>query len=221
FDRPIIALTANAMKQDERRCLESGCDDYLSKPLSRATLVSTLAYYTTEVSLEELAARREAYGFRASTGGASAQASGEGESGSAGGDASGSGAEPSRGDPSGGSPPKTARCVLLVDDNKDSCSLLRMLLEAIGCEAETAVSAEEALAIADRRPVDIAVIDLGLPDMPGEELVGVLRGKLEHCRFICLSGRRESEIDWRAAGFDHFVQKPARFERLKALILEG
>src|SRR5690606_3580458 len=63
FDRPIIALTANAMKQDERRCLESGCDDYLSKPLSRATLVNTLAYYTTEVSPEDLAVRRRAYGF--------------------------------------------------------------------------------------------------------------------------------------------------------------
>jgi len=96
----------------------------------------------------------------------------------------------------------------------------RLLGERLRSDSDAADD-EEALAIADRRPVDIAVIDLGLPDMPGEELVGVLRGKLEHCRFICLSGRRESEIDWRAAGFDHFVQKPARFERLKALILEG
>src|SRR5690606_19731312 len=63
FDKPIIALTANAMKQDERRCLESGCDDYLSKPLSRATLVNTIAYYTTEVSLDDLAVRRMGYGF--------------------------------------------------------------------------------------------------------------------------------------------------------------
>src|SRR5690606_27989557 len=217
--------TANAMKQDERRCLESGCDDYVSKPLSRMTLVSTLAYYTTEVSLEELAARRKAYGFEPSATGAkggSVQAAGEGRPGSeSGGEVSRAGSEPSSGDSSHGSPPRPVRRVLLVDDNKDSCSLLRMLLESIGQEAEIASLAEEALAIADRQRVDIAIIDLGLPDMPGEELVGVLRGKLESCRFICLSGRRENEIDWRAAGFHHFVQKPARFERLKQLILEG
>src|SRR5690606_33541613 len=64
FDKPIIALTANAMRSDERRCLESGCDDYLSKPLSRSTLVNTVAYYASDVTLEELAQRRIAYGFR-------------------------------------------------------------------------------------------------------------------------------------------------------------
>jgi len=219
FDRPIIALTANAMKQDERRCLESGCDDYLSKPLSRATLVNTLAYYTTEVSLDELAARRAAYGFvnvRASAGrGAKAD-------GGTGGDGGEQGSRTS-GPPDGGATPGSKRCVLLVDDNKDSCSLLRLLLQNIGCDAEIAGSGQEALAIVEQRSVDVAIIDLGLPDMPGEELVGLLREnpKLEACRFICLSGRRESEIDWRAAGFHHFVQKPTRFDRLKKLILEG
>src|SRR5690606_22841302 len=76
FDRPIIALTANAMKQDERRCLESGCDDYLSKPLSRATLVNTVAYYTSEVSLKDLASRRAVYGFGAPGDGTAADGSG-------------------------------------------------------------------------------------------------------------------------------------------------
>src|SRR5690606_10869743 len=53
--------TANAMREDEKKCLESGCDDYLSKPLARATLVNTLAYYTQEVSRAELKARRSSY----------------------------------------------------------------------------------------------------------------------------------------------------------------
>src|SRR5690606_19510477 len=197
-------------------------DDYLSKPLSRATLVNTLAYYTTEVSLDELAARREVYGFEIGRASAGPTAQADGGTGADGSGEPGSGAS-SGDDPSHGGSAPGSRCVVLVDDNKDSCSLLRLRLQNIGGDAEIAGSAQEALAIVERRTVDVAIIDLGLPDMPGEELVGLLRGnaKLEACRFICLSGRRESEIDWRAAGFHHFVQKPTRFERLKKLILEG
>ncbi len=50
---PIVALTADAMQGDMNRCLASGCNDYLSKPINSATLIQLVADYTQGVERDE------------------------------------------------------------------------------------------------------------------------------------------------------------------------
>lgn len=114
------------------------------------------------------------------------------------------------------------RQVLVVDDNRDAADTLAMLLEAEGCECQTAYSGEEALAAAERGHPDIVILDLFMPQMSGDEVARALR-KQPHGRDMTLIAHtamnsylyREEILD---AGFDHHLVKPAALDELLALV---
>jgi CheY-like chemotaxis protein len=102
--------------------------------------------------------------------------------------------------------------VLVVDDHPDAAETICMLLRATGHECVMATTGAEALELAARRPVDIALLDIGLPDISGYEIARRLRAARGHEIFIAAITGWGEPIDRATAfdaGFDRHVLKPA------------
>ena len=102
--------------------------------------------------------------------------------------------------------------LLLVDDNQDAVDLLALSLTELGHDVRAAYDPHSALAIARARPPDIALLDIGLPDMDGYELAAALREQHpdEPIVLIALSGYGQPADHSRsaAAGFSEHLVKP-------------
>lgn len=107
--------------------------------------------------------------------------------------------------------------ILLVEDERQLVRALRINLRTRGYEVDTAPDGRTALDLAAQRRPDVVVLDLGLPDMDGVEVIQGLRGWL-NVPIIVLSARHASEEKVRAldAGADDYVTKPFGMDELLA-----
>jgi two-component system, OmpR family, KDP operon response regulator KdpE len=107
--------------------------------------------------------------------------------------------------------------VLVVDDEPQIVRALRINLRARNYEVHTAETGEEALAEAAHHPPDLVILDLGLPDLDGVEVIGGLRGWTD-APIIVLSGRADStdKVEALDAGADDYVTKPFGMDELLA-----
>jgi two-component system, OmpR family, KDP operon response regulator KdpE len=128
---------------------------------------------------------------------------------------------------SGASAGPVARArVLVVDDEPAMLRALRISLRVREYDVTTAGTGREALAEASRRPPDAVILDLGLPDMDGIEVIGGLRG-WSRAPVIVLSGRSGpgDKIAALDAGANDYVTKPFSMEellaRLRAMLHRG
>jgi two-component system KDP operon response regulator KdpE len=107
--------------------------------------------------------------------------------------------------------------VLVVDDEPQILRALRINLRVREYEVHLASTGAEALEMAGRFPPDLVILDLGLPDLDGVEVIQGLRGWTK-APIIVLSGRADStdKVEALDAGADDYITKPFGVEELLA-----
>ena len=107
--------------------------------------------------------------------------------------------------------------VLVVDDEPQILRALRINLSVRGYEVDIAATGAQALRTAAERKPDVVILDLGLPDMSGIEVLEGLRGWLS-APVIVLSARTDSsdKVEALDAGADDYVTKPFGMNELLA-----
>jgi two-component system CheB/CheR fusion protein len=112
--------------------------------------------------------------------------------------------------------------VVIVEDNDDSRMMMCELLELSGFQCHTAATGTLGLEVIDELMPDVALIDIGLPEIDGLEVARRLRKIPKHQQLLLVAltgyGQREDREAARAAGFDTHLVKPVDFEALMALL---
>lgn len=111
--------------------------------------------------------------------------------------------------------------VLIVDDESSLRTALFRVLDRKGLSVVTANQAEEARLFSQgEQPIDLAILDLNLPDGDGIELMGHLKTIHPNCQVIILTGHGTIESAVRATqqGAFHFMTKPFNMEELVSIV---
>jgi signal transduction histidine kinase/ActR/RegA family two-component response regulator len=114
-------------------------------------------------------------------------------------------------------PRAAGKRVLIVDDVAANRDVLATMLHAAGCETALAASGPEALAMARAHPPDVIFIDLRMPGMDGVQTARHLRAEAgPRIRLVAHSASAAEGDPQKCfeAGFDDFLAKPLRYERV-------
>jgi two-component system response regulator PhoP len=114
--------------------------------------------------------------------------------------------------------------VLVIEDEPALREMLQGRLAEAGFSVDTAADGEEGLFAALENPLDVAIVDLGLPKLPGLELIRRIRAAAKSYPILVLTARDswQDKVEGLQAGADDYVAKPFQFEevlaRLQALL---
>ncbi len=110
--------------------------------------------------------------------------------------------------------------LLVIEDEAALLGQIRERLEAEGFTVDTSGDGEEGLYLVREYPIDLAVVDLGLPGLPGLEVIRRLRedGKDLPILILTARGKWEEKVTGLEAGADDYLVKPFHMEELLARI---
>jgi len=110
--------------------------------------------------------------------------------------------------------------VLVIEDEAALRDALKRDLVAAGFTVDVAADGEEGLYAGREYPIDVAIVDLGLPKVPGLDLIRTLRSERKTFPILVLTARDrwQDKVAGLDAGADDYVAKPFRFEEVLARV---
>ncbi len=116
-----------------------------------------------------------------------------------------------------------AYSVLIIDDEPHFCNSIKVLLEAGNYEADTANSGQEALFLFEKKKYDAALLDIGLPDISGNEVAARLNEHYPDTAVIILTGQAtiDNAIAALRSGVYDYLRKPYDPEQLLWVLGRG
>lgn len=113
--------------------------------------------------------------------------------------------------------------LLIVDDEKDFLTSISRSLELRGMQVHCAARGDAAIKIARKNPIDIALVDLKMPGMNGQQTLEALKKEHPSIEIVILTGH--GTIDSAAActrsGAYAYLQKPCEFEKLMETLVQA
>jgi CheY-like chemotaxis protein len=112
--------------------------------------------------------------------------------------------------------------ILIIDDDKDMLETLGDILQEKGYQTETAKSGKEAIAKAEKRFFNVALVDIGLPDMTGVEVLQVFGKMSPYTMNVMITGRAtlQNAIESVNVGASAYIMKPIDHETLDKILDE-
>ncbi|MBU0456029.1 MAG: response regulator [Pseudomonadota bacterium] len=112
--------------------------------------------------------------------------------------------------------------ILLVEDEAISQKIALCMLEACGCVVDIVGSGEQALRAIANKKYRIIFMDIGLPDMQGDELTLEIRKSGNSASIVALTAHNDAVIKARclACGMDGFLAKPLTVDEVKKKLIQ-
>ena len=112
--------------------------------------------------------------------------------------------------------------LLVVDDEAPVLKVIERVAAKAGYEVVTCGSGSEAMRVLTRRPADLAMVDLRMPDVNGLDLLRQIRASVPGCEVILMTAYAavDSAVEAIKLGAREYLTKPFDFDRLRQVLVE-